>query len=154
MDKFFTQKNCDRCGGDLSEGRTMSMYNEDCICIECKGKERKRSDYKQASDADNEQIKQGNYNFGGIGYTEETTDVNDFKDRSRRGLTETEWAEVNSFPYVDFETIKDINDPKYAWQCVYKAGSDQKYGRTMVSYPQKIRRGQTMGEFYGGGVVD
>ena len=25
MDKFFTQKHCDRCGKDLSKGRTMSM---------------------------------------------------------------------------------------------------------------------------------
>ena len=37
MDKFFTQKHCDRCGNDLSAGRTMSMYNEDCICMELEG---------------------------------------------------------------------------------------------------------------------
>lgn len=67
MDRFFTQKNCDRCGSDLSGGRTMSMYNEDCICMKCKQEERKRLDYEKARDADNEQIKQGNYNFKGIG---------------------------------------------------------------------------------------
>ena len=34
MDKFFSQKYCDRCGKELTGGRTMSMFNEDCICLE------------------------------------------------------------------------------------------------------------------------
>lgn len=68
MDRFFTQKYCDRCGGSLAEGRTMSMYNEDCICMKCKEAERKRADYKRAQDADNEAVKNGNYNFKGIGW--------------------------------------------------------------------------------------
>lgn len=41
MDKFFSQKYCDRCGKSLNGGRIMSMFNEDCICMECKDKERK-----------------------------------------------------------------------------------------------------------------
>lgn len=52
MDKFFSQKHCDRCGGSLEGGRTMSMFNEDCICMECKEQERKRPDYKQAVEKD------------------------------------------------------------------------------------------------------
>lgn len=68
MDKFFTQKHCDRCGGSLSGGRTMSMFNEDCICMECKEKERQRADYGKAVEADHTEIKNGNYNFKGIGY--------------------------------------------------------------------------------------
>lgn len=67
MDKFFSQKNCDRCGGSLEQGRTMSMYNEDCICMKCKEEERKRPDYEQAREADVTEIKKGNYNFKGIG---------------------------------------------------------------------------------------
>ena len=67
MDKFFTQKHCDRCGGSLENGRTMSMYNEDCICMNCKHKETQRADYNKAVEADHEQIKQDNYNFKGIG---------------------------------------------------------------------------------------
>ena len=51
MDKFFSQKHCDRCGGSLDGGRIMSMYNEDCICMKCKEKETKRPDYKTAQDA-------------------------------------------------------------------------------------------------------
>lgn len=34
MDKFFTQKTCDRCGGSLENGRIMSMFNTECICME------------------------------------------------------------------------------------------------------------------------
>ncbi len=52
MDKFFSQKHCDRCGGSLEGGRIMSMFNEDCICMECKEQERKRPDYKQAVEKD------------------------------------------------------------------------------------------------------
>lgn len=68
MDRFFTQKHCDRCYGSLEGGRIMSMFNEDCICMECSLKERQRDDYKRALEADHEQIIQGNYNFKGIGF--------------------------------------------------------------------------------------
>lgn len=68
MDSFFSKKNCDRCGCDLTgKSRIMSMYNTDCICTECKEKERKRADYRAACDADHEAIRSENYNFPGIG---------------------------------------------------------------------------------------
>lgn len=67
MDRFFTQQICDRCGGSLTQGRTMSMYNEDCICMECKTKERQREDYSIARDTEHEEVKNGNLNFKGIG---------------------------------------------------------------------------------------
>lgn len=44
----------------------MSMYNEDCICMKCKEEEMKWSDYRQAVEADREEIKKGNYNYKGI----------------------------------------------------------------------------------------
>jgi len=66
MDKFFTQTKCDRCGGSLEKGRTMSMFNTECICMKCKEKERKDPRYKEALEADMEQIKLGNYNYPGI----------------------------------------------------------------------------------------
>jgi hypothetical protein len=66
MDKFFTRETCDRCGGSLKDGRIMSMYNEDCICLSCREKERKRSDYKEAVEAEYEEVKKGNYNYKGI----------------------------------------------------------------------------------------
>jgi hypothetical protein len=37
--------------------------------MDCKEEERKRSDYKSAVDADHAEIRKGNYNFKGIGYT-------------------------------------------------------------------------------------
>lgn len=64
---FFTQEKCDRCGKSLAGGRTMSMFNTDCICGECKKEEKKRADYKDAVKADHEAIRQGNYEFKGIG---------------------------------------------------------------------------------------
>lgn len=67
MDKFFTQKYCDRCGGSLEGGRIMSMFNEECICMKCKDEERKEKNYKKAQDAEHEEVKKGNYNFKGIG---------------------------------------------------------------------------------------
>ena len=66
MDKFFSQSNCDNCGGSLKEGRSMSMFSTQCLCIKCIDKERKDPDYKKAVEADHEQIKLGNYNFPGI----------------------------------------------------------------------------------------
>ena len=66
MDKFFTQKFCDRCGKSLDGGRIMSMFNTDCICMECKDKERKDPDYQKAVEADIDEIKRGNYGFRGI----------------------------------------------------------------------------------------
>lgn len=67
MDKFFTQITCDRCKGSLASGRTMSMYNTDCICMACKEAETKRKDYSEAVEADHKAIKNGNYNFKGVG---------------------------------------------------------------------------------------
>ena len=65
-DKFFTQKYCDRCRKELRV-RIMSMYNTDCICLECKKKEEARDDYKMARDAEADAVRNGNYNFKGIG---------------------------------------------------------------------------------------
>lgn len=51
MDNFFTQKNCDRCGKSLKDGRIQSMFNSECICMDCKKKECADSEYKKAQDA-------------------------------------------------------------------------------------------------------
>lgn len=66
MDRFFTQENCDRCGKSLRAGRIMSMYNTQCICMECKKKEMQRQDYKDAVNKEQEEVKNGNYNYKGI----------------------------------------------------------------------------------------
>lgn len=57
---------CDRCGEETWV-HMMSMYNTQELCINCKEKEKKRPDYKEAVEADEAAIRQGNYNFKGIG---------------------------------------------------------------------------------------
>lgn len=67
MDRFFNQEFCDRCGKSLKDGRIMSIYNTDCICMECKRKERENADYKTACEAEQNAVKNGNLNYHGIG---------------------------------------------------------------------------------------
>ena len=67
-DRFFTQKTCDRCHAPLTGGRTMSMFNTDCICMECAKAERSRKDYAAARDAECAAVRGGNHNFAGIGF--------------------------------------------------------------------------------------
>ena len=69
-DSFFTKTHCDRCRKPLNGIRQMSMYNEDCLCMDCIESEKKRPDYKAAVEADHAEIRKGNYNFQGIGYPE------------------------------------------------------------------------------------
>lgn len=66
MDKFFTQKFCDRCGSSLKSGRILSIFNTDCICMDCCDKEKKDKDYYKGLKVDLEEIKKGNYNYKGI----------------------------------------------------------------------------------------
>ena len=66
MDRFFSQKTFDRCGGSLASGRIMSMYSTECICLDCKEKERNRADYKQAAQAELDEVRKGSLNYKGI----------------------------------------------------------------------------------------
>ena len=66
MDKFFSRKTCERCHKSLDGGRIMSMFNTQCICLECAEAERKDPEYKQAVEADRAEIKKGNYNYKGL----------------------------------------------------------------------------------------
>lgn len=65
-DAFVTQRNCDRCHRPLSGGRTMSMFNTDCICMECADAEKADPEYAEAVKAEREQLLRGNRNFKGI----------------------------------------------------------------------------------------
>ena len=57
MNKFFTQKTCDRCGSSLNGGRTISIFNTDCICIICFQKEKHDKYYDKALKVDHERNK-------------------------------------------------------------------------------------------------
>lgn len=72
-DRFFTATKCDRCGASLEGGRIMSMFNTDCICMDCHKKERELPEFKQAAETKLAEIRRGNYNFEGIGYPAEVT---------------------------------------------------------------------------------
>ncbi len=67
-EKFFSQQKCDRCGGTLKGGRTMSRFNMDCLCLECAEAEKQHPDYQKAVEAEIAAIRNGNLNFQGIGY--------------------------------------------------------------------------------------
>lgn len=54
-------------GGFLADGRILSMFNTDCICMKCKAKERMEPDYKKAQEKEMEAVLAGDYNFPGIG---------------------------------------------------------------------------------------
>lgn len=57
---------CQRCF-QPALATIMSMFNRQTICLDCEEKERQHPDYKKAREADEAAIKQGNFNFHGIG---------------------------------------------------------------------------------------
>lgn len=65
MDKFFSLKNCSRCGVALS-ARIMSRFNTDVLCMDCSDVEKNHSRYKEAAEAELAEIRAGNYNFPGL----------------------------------------------------------------------------------------
>lgn len=62
---------CDRCSCSTNNISTMSMFNNDIICIPCKEVEKNHPDYQRASDVELSECKKGNYNFEGIGLPED-----------------------------------------------------------------------------------
>ena len=73
--------------------------------------------------------------------------VYDFKWQIKHPLTE----KIKKIPITKYEDIPDINDTeKYNWVQV----GTEKYGRSMYCIKTKIKRSQTMGEFYQGGIID
>jgi len=59
--------NCDRCGKSTSYGATtMSVFNEDVICMDCKKEEKNDPEYGAAVEAEREAIARGDYNYKGI----------------------------------------------------------------------------------------
>jgi two-component SAPR family response regulator len=57
---------CDRCKEEVSTLKG-SYFNTEMICLECDSRERAHSMFEMAKKIENEQVKQGNYNFEGIG---------------------------------------------------------------------------------------
>ena len=61
---------CDRCGKRVKALR-MSMFNTELCCEACLNKEKRHPKYEEARKAEAEEVKNGNYNFEGIGKPED-----------------------------------------------------------------------------------
>jgi len=60
---------CHRCGTHLF-GWTMSKFNTEILCMDCKGDEVLAPGYAQASDREDLAVRAGHYNFGGVGLSD------------------------------------------------------------------------------------
>lgn len=57
---------CERCYTETL-GHTMSMFNTQTICFDCKDVEQKHPDYERACRIEAEHVARGDYNFRGVG---------------------------------------------------------------------------------------
>ena len=57
--------NCDRCGKSTNGATTMSVFNEDVICMDCKKEEKNDPEYGAAVEAEREAILRGDRNYKG-----------------------------------------------------------------------------------------
>jgi hypothetical protein len=81
----------------------------------------------------------------------ELVKANTFSDRKIFECDEQTLSKIKELEIVDSKDLKDIDDPSiYNW---YQIGNS-KYGRFMYCPITNTKRTQTMGEFYGNGIVD
>lgn len=60
-------KRCERCNKETNI-QSMSWFNTEMICLECKEEEKNHPRYEEAKAKELEEVKRGNYNFEGIGF--------------------------------------------------------------------------------------
>ena len=60
------RENCERCGQPTGGTTTMSIFNEDVICMSCKKEEKNDPDYEAASRAEAQAVRNGDLNFKGV----------------------------------------------------------------------------------------
>lgn len=61
------REKCDRCGQPpIDNTTTMSKFNKQVICMPCKEKEQKHPKYRTACDAEEEAIRNGDFNYPGL----------------------------------------------------------------------------------------
>jgi len=58
---------CQRCGGSTNNCTTMSMFNTQVICQDCRQRESQHPEYEKARQADTEASRNGDRFFKGIG---------------------------------------------------------------------------------------
>jgi hypothetical protein len=59
---------CDRCTSPMRVS-IMSKLNKDILCMACKEDEKALPSYEAGAVAELEAVRQGNYNFPGVGFT-------------------------------------------------------------------------------------
>ncbi len=57
---------CERCGNNTDGKTTMSIFNQDIICISCKDDEKNDPDYELAREAEQDAVKRGDMNYPGL----------------------------------------------------------------------------------------
>ncbi len=60
------RENCDRCKGPTNNTTIQSQFNHQVICMKCKKEEKLDPDYKLAVEAEQEAIRNGDYNYPGF----------------------------------------------------------------------------------------
>ncbi len=60
------REKCDRCQGPTDDTTTQSQFNHQVICMKCKKEEKLDPDYKLAVEAEQEAIRNGDYNYPGF----------------------------------------------------------------------------------------
>lgn len=63
--KQFIGGGCERCGLKTNS-TTMSIFNTETICMDCKKCEREDPEYDAASRAESKEVQRGNYNYEGV----------------------------------------------------------------------------------------
>lgn len=69
---YLPEGKCDRCKSARPyEGYTMSTFNEQWICLDCKEDERQAPTFEAAREAELQAIRRGETNYCGLGLTVE-----------------------------------------------------------------------------------
>lgn len=87
---------CERCTIETNT-HTVSMFNTQAICMDCKETEKGHPKYKEACRTEFEEVRKGNFNFEGIGWDGLT-----YED-TNKGITLCGMCEV--------EEVKESNMP-------------------------------------------
>lgn len=58
---------CQRCGGDCSTYR-VSWFDTAVLCPSCQVEEEKHPDFRYARETENAAVRNGDYNFPGVGW--------------------------------------------------------------------------------------
>lgn len=89
MKDFFHKTHCDRCSA-LFGAHTMSKFNRDVICMDCKADERLAPGYAQASAAELAAVHSGQMNYPGVGLSNEDRAFLSQRRAKRRAASEPE----------------------------------------------------------------